>query len=104
MLAHWYVYLFPESTPVNAGARGSAFRASHEPPGRSGASHSSQARHRQISSARLPSAISLSEFESDFGKTPALGDAERALVVVHREVVTEPGKVARAVGRAARAR
>jgi hypothetical protein len=36
MHAHWYVYLFPENTPVNASARGSAFRASHEPPGRSG--------------------------------------------------------------------
>src|ERR1044071_8060840 len=101
MLAHWQVYLFPENTPVRASASGSAFSASQEPPGRSGASQSSHARHRQISSVRLPSAMNLSQFESDFRKTPTLGDAERALLAAHRKVVAEAAEWARSVRRTA---
>ena len=60
--------------PASGMHSGSALSASHEPPGRNGASTSSQARHRTISASRLPVASQRVE----------QGEALRRYDLVHR--------------------
>jgi ABC-type bacteriocin/lantibiotic exporter with double-glycine peptidase domain len=50
------VYMRFLSNPASGMVSGSALSTSHEPPGRNGASHSSQARLRAISPSKLPTA------------------------------------------------
>lgn len=68
---------------------GSTFNASHEPPGRSGASHNSHATHSSASMQIVIAAVScvmrkwklLRKLQRGFGQTPAQRHAKFFLVV-----------------------
>src|SRR6185503_1234478 len=94
--------------PGSGRRRGRAFSAISEPPGRSGASHSSQARHRTKSAASAAKAASRTflraKLQGDLRETLALRDAQLALVVGDRKIVADAGEVAGAVRRAAGSR
>src|SRR3569623_3853675 len=98
--------------PISGSSSGRAFITSPEPPGRSGASHSSQATQRKISAIRLTldticrifmrsTSQGLRQLQRRFGQPLAQCNAQRALVGAERLVVGGAGPIAGAVGGAA---
>src|SRR3954468_1799390 len=95
--------------PFRGRESGSAFSATSDPPGRSGASHSSQATHTTMSAkstaeARLCRMRLSGKLECDLREPLALRNAQRFLVLGHRLVVGDTGEVTRPIRCAAGAR